>query len=56
MTLFLIITYQLQSLMIMASTKKFVNDVMNEIILKLNSRLEVSAMIERLAETSGFNS
>jgi DNA primase len=40
----------------MASTKKFVNDVMNEIILKLNSRLEVSAMIERLAEASGFNS
>ncbi|OQC10152.1 MAG: DNA primase [Tenericutes bacterium ADurb.Bin087] len=40
----------------MASTKKFVNDIMHEIILKLNSRLEVSAMIERLAEASGFNS
>lgn len=40
----------------MDSNKKFVNDIMHEIILKLNSRLEVSAMIERLAEASGFNS
>lgn len=38
------------------STKMFVNAIMNEIILSLNSRLEVSAMIERLSAASGFNS
>ena len=37
------------------ANKKFVNDVMDDVIVKLNSRLEVSAFIDRLSEASGFN-
>lgn len=37
------------------ANKKFVNDVMDDVILKLTSRLEVSAFIDRLSEASGFN-
>ncbi len=38
-----------------ASNKKFVNDIMHEIILNLRSQLEVSAFIDRLSAASGFN-
>jgi len=37
------------------ANKQFVNAVMNDVILNLNSRLEVSAFIERLSASSGFN-
>lgn len=37
------------------ANKKFVNDIMYEVILNLRSRLEVSAFIERLSDASGFN-
>jgi len=37
------------------TNKRFVTAVMKDVILHLNSRLEVSAFIERLSASSGFN-
>lgn len=37
------------------TNKRFVSAVMNDVILHLKSRLEVSAFIERLSASSGFN-